>query len=64
MCTLQRWSGDPNDPVVVTTQYASAALLIADVRANDNLSEDEFLGFLLTGSYEAANRGITLQQQM
>jgi len=55
MYTLQRWNGDMN-AAPATTEYETMAELIADVRANDNLTENEFYEFLRIGSVSRSDR--------
>jgi len=62
MYTLMRWSSpDANEPSS-STQHETLAALIADVRANDNLTEDEFYEFLRTGGFARADRCINYSE--
>lgn len=61
--TLTRWSGDPNNnPSVTQTTFDTVTEIMADVRANDGLSEDEFFEFVALRQFQRSNRGLAFYE--
>ena len=57
---LQRWTGDGEN--VVATHFDTMAELIADIRANDGLTENELYEFLRIGAFSRPDRGFSCSE--